>query len=120
MRNIVVIFVVSLFLCGCGNNKPKADDRFVQDALDNLEYEYGKSEPSKLSQAEFIESWLKQGVSNYSFDEDNFLVYTVSRSEVSADPDWVAQQHFDLANVDTISGCRLVDENGKEFGRYEP
>lgn len=120
MKSLLLIFVASLFLCGCGNDKPKADDRFTQDALEILEYRQGKSEPAKLSQAEFIESCKKQGVSSYSFDKDNYLVYTVSRIEVSADPDWVAKQHFDLANVDNISGCRLVDENGKEFGRYEP
>lgn len=109
MKRIAIILLGALSLYGCENQQSSKNTVVTEG--DSVELQ---------TQQEFIKSWQDQGVDNFSFDEDGYLVYKVRRSEVSADPNWVAKQHFDMAYVDEIKGCRIVDENGVEFGRYEP
>jgi hypothetical protein len=110
MRYFIVFFIM-FALCACGNS---GSSKVADKELPELAGE-------KVSKAEFLKTWSEQGVDNFSFDEEGYLVYTINRNEVQADPDWVAQQQYELAsNVDSIKGCRLVKENGVEFGRYVP
>lgn len=102
MKKTIISLVALFAVCSCGNNQQP-------------------SAVEKKTQAEYVQSWVEQGVDNFSFDDEGYLVYKVSRSDVSADPKWVAQQNYELAkDVENIKGCRLVDEEGNEFGRYEP
>ena len=105
-----IVFLIMFALCACGNS---GSSTAVEKELPELS--------GNVSKAEFLKNWKEQGIDNFSFDEEGYLVYTINQSEVQADPDWVAQQQYELArNVDSIKGCRLVEENGVEFGRYVP
>ena len=104
MKKVIITMLAFISICSCGN-KQQASDLKVE----------------KKTQAEYVQSWVEQGIDNFSFDEEGFLVYKVSRSEVAADPYWVAQQNYEMAaDVEGVKGCRLVDEEGNEVGRYEP
>lgn len=105
MKKILAILAIGLALSACTENKPANPPSI---------------EVEKQKQSEYIQSWKDQGIDNFSFEGD-YLIYKVKRSEVTTDPDWVAKQQYDMAaDVENIRGCRLVDENGNEFGRYEP
>lgn len=115
MKKSLFFLLFGIALSGClgqSGSSRAVEDITVKD--DSVVLEKPKT------QAEYIQEWKDQGVDNFSFDKKGYLVYKVKRSDVSADPDWVAKQHFDMAYVEGIKGCIVVDENGKEFGRYEP
>lgn len=116
MRKLLLVFIAFLVLASCGGSNKQREYSDEEKELLGISVDT----TSKVSQLDFIQSMLEQGVDNFRFEKD-YLIYAISRSEISANPDWVAKQWYDMAtNVENIRGCRLVDENGKEFGRYEP
>ena len=118
MKGILII-IAGLLLISCKQKQVPADDKFYQQAIEHAKDIAGKQD-TKISREEFLESWKEQGVDAFSFDAEGYLVYTVSEDDISADPDWVARQYYELASdVDSVKGCRLINLEGKEFGRYE-
>lgn len=117
----ILFFAAMLMMTACGqrsNNNAAVD---IADVEETTPADTVAVEPvKKQSQADFLRWCNDNGMDAFSFNRDGYLVYTVARSNISADPDWVAQQYYELAaDVEGIKGCIVVDYADEELGRYE-
>lgn len=117
----IVFFAAVLLMTACGQRSGETAVVDIADVEESTPADTVSVEPvKKQSQADFLRECKEQGMDDFSFNRDGYLIYTVARSNISADPDWVAQQYYELAaDVEGIKGCIVVDYADEELGRYE-
>ena len=120
-----IVFFAALLMTACGGRSGVTNDVSSDNVVSVSDSEEltdtAKVEPvKKQSQADFLREWKEQGVTAFEFNRDGYLVYTIAEANLNADPDWVAQQYYEIAaNVEGIKGCIVVNYADKELGRYE-
>ena len=108
----IILFAIIALLSSCGrgntNTSSTPASRNVEINVDSI----------KTKVADEIKSW---GAIDAYFDDDNYFVYCVNPSEISASPDEVAKAMYPMVTeVPNVKGCIVMNaQTKKEIGRYE-
>lgn len=86
-----------------------------------------KTQPSplnKISDEALCDSLCSWGAADAHVDDDRILLYGVSDGQITGDPDFVANQMYDLAvgmGLSDLAGCRIVVlPDFDVIGNYKP
>lgn len=109
MKKVYFIAIILMSCLSCstnGNQVGSVTDKSVEN-VDSI----------KKSVADEIKSW---GALDAYFDENNYFVYCVNPSDLSASGDEVAAAMFpNVEEVPGVKGCIVMDfYSKKELGRY--
>ena len=107
MKKIPVLFLLSAVavLCACGGNSNNT----------NI------SPETKALQKKVASEIISYGAANAYFDDDNYFVYYVNKSDISGSANDVAAAMYPMVTeVPGVKGCIVKDaQTGKELGRYK-
>lgn len=97
-------------LGACGGNSNNSNNNKTSTSIDK-----------KALQEKVANEIISYGAVDAYFDSNNYFVYCVNKSDISASADEVAAAMYPMVTeVPNVKGCIVLDaQTKKELGRYE-
>jgi len=107
-KTILSVFSLILIFGGCTSSHKKisASEQSNEQTSQTI-----SSKQNTMSDEELCETLRSWGAADAFIDENRVLLFGITKDEVSADPDWAAQQYYDMAvgfGVSDLTGCNII------------
>ena len=116
MKKLKIVFLLAILavLGACGGNSNSGENSNTSTATLSIE-------ETKALQEKIANEIISYGAVDAYFDNDNYFVYCVNKSDLSTSANEVAAAMYPMVTeVPNVKGCIVKDAQSKEeLGRYE-
>jgi len=126
----VSIIACCIVFCSCGSDDNTTEtqeiieEQVVEEQIDSAAIKEAEESQRRLDDArksKAVKEIVSWGARSAKFDDDNYFVVGVYKSDINASADYVAEQYYNLyaEEVPCMKGCIIIDaKSKKELGRY--